>query len=302
VTRAWLLRRLVGDARRHGAVWLAVAVAFAIGGFVAAGARLATRATAPHSVAPQALIVAYLADDLDAPGVADLRRVLATLPDVVAVRGVSARDGLERLRAGLGTRGAVLEGVGPDLLSPSLEIAVRPASTASALAFRLRRLRGVVDVDVASEASEASRGSGGSEASRGSGGSGGSDAMKEAVAPGPFAGAVRAPIVLGGALGLLALGAALWLLRARLRVELALLFSFGLSRAASARPARWLATAAALAGGALGLIAALLVARTWPGGGPPPLREGLVAAGALVLVALVAPWLALRVPEAADAH
>ncbi len=290
MTRAWLLRRLVGDARRHGAVWLAVAVAFAIVGFVAAGARLATRATAPHSVAPQALIVAYLADDLDAPGVADLRRVLATLPDVVAVRGVSARDGLERLRAGLGTRGAVLEGVGADLLSPSLEIAVRPASTASALAFRLRRLRGVVDVDVVSQASEASRGSGGS------------DAMKEAVAPGPFAGAGRAPIVLGGALGLLALGAALWLLRARLRVELALLFSFGLSRDASARPARWLATAAALAGGALGLVAALLVARTWPGGGPPPLREGLVAAGALVLVALVAPWLALRVPEAADAH
>jgi hypothetical protein len=278
VTRAWLLRRLVGDARRHGAVWIAVASAFAIVGFVGAGARLATRAATPHAAPPQALIVAYLADDLDAPGVADLRRVLATLPDVVAVRGVSARDGLERLRAGLGPRGAILEGVGPDLLSPSLEIAVRPASASSALAFRLRRLHGVVDVDVAAEV------------------------VKEAVVPGAFAGAVRAPIVLGGALGLLALGGALWLLRARLRVELALLFSFGLPRAASARPARWLATAAALAGGTLGLVAALFVARTWLGLGAPPLREGLVGAGALVVVALVAPWLALRVPEVADAR
>ncbi|HTA21165.1 MAG TPA: permease-like cell division protein FtsX [Polyangia bacterium] len=283
MTRAWLLRRLVGDARRHGAVWLAVAVAFALVGFFAAGARLAARAAAPRAVTPQAIVVAYLADDLDAPGVADLRRVLATLPDVVAVRGVTARDGLERLRAGLGTRGAVLEGVGPDLLSPSLEIAVRPASTAAALAFRLRRLRGVVDVDVSSQESETSVG------------------LKEAGAPGALAGAMRAPLALGGALGALALGGALWLLRARLGVELALLFSFGLPRAASARPARWLATAAALAGGALGLVAALLVARTL-GGGPPPLREGLVGAGALVLVALVAPWLALRVPEAADAR
>ncbi len=287
MTRAWLLRRLVGDARRHGAVWLAVAVAFAIVGFFATGARLATRASAPRAVTPQALVVAYLADDLDAPGVADLRRVLATLPDVVAVRGVSARDGLERLRAGLGTRGAVLEGVGADLLSPSLEIAVRPASTAAALAFRLRRLHGVVDVDVASEESEASRGA--------------AD-LKEAVAPAPFAFAVRTPIVLGGALGLLALGGALWLLRARLRLELALLFTFGLPRAASARPARWLATAAALAGGALGLVAALLVARTWLGGTALPLREALVGAGARVVVALLAPWLALRVPEAADAR
>ncbi|HSZ83695.1 MAG TPA: permease-like cell division protein FtsX, partial [Polyangia bacterium] len=166
MTRAWLLRRLVGDARRHGAVWLAVAVAFAIVGFVAAGARLATRATAPRPMAPQALVVAYLADDLDAPGVTDLRRVLATLPDVVAVRGVSAREGLERLRAGLGARGAVLEGVGADLLSPSLEIAVRPASTAGALAFRLRRLHGVVDVDVVSQPTN------------------------EALAAGPFTGAV----------------------------------------------------------------------------------------------------------------
>jgi hypothetical protein len=282
VTRAWLLRRLVGDARRHGVVWLAVAVAFAMAGFVAAGARLAARASSPPPVTSQALVVAYLADDLDAPGVADLRRVLATLPDVVAVRGVTAREGLERLRAGLGTRGAVLEGVGADLLSPSLEIAVRPAATAGALAFRLRRLHGVVDADLVPAQTR--------------------DETAGSRVGGALAGAGRAPIVLGGALGGLALAASLWLLRARFGVELALLFSFGLPRAASARPARWLATIAALAGGALGLVAATAVARTWLGGELPPIREGLLGAGALVLVALVAPWLALRVPEAAHAR
>ena len=243
MTRAWFLRRLVGDVRRHGAAWLALGAAFAIVGFVAAGARLAQRATAAAPAEPEALVIAYLADELDAPGVAELRRVLSTLPGVVDVRALSAREGLERLRAGLGARAALLEGVGADLLSPSLEIVARPAGTAAALAFRLRRLRGVSDVDLVSEAPPAA-----------------------SARPGPLAVWVRAPVVLGGALGLLALVAALRLLGARLRLELGLLFSLGLSRAASARPARWLATTSGLLGAGLGLVAAALAARAWGGG------------------------------------
>jgi FtsX-like permease family protein len=278
VTRAWLLRRLVGDVRRHGAVWLALAAAFAVVGFVTAGARLAERAAAAAPAEPEALVIAYLADELDAPGVAELRRVLSTLPGVVEVRAVSAREGLERLRGGLGARAAVLEGVGTDLLSSSLEIVARPTGAAAALAFRLRRLRGISDVDLVSEAPPA--------------------ASARRV---PLAMSVRAPVVLGGALGLLALVAALRLLGARLRLELGLLFSLGLSRAASARPARWLATTSGLLGAGLGSGAAVLGARAW-GGGALPARELALVVAALVVAAFIAPRLALRVPEAAGAR
>jgi len=288
VTRAWLLRRLVGDTRRHGVAWLALAAAFALVGFVAAGARLAARATATSPAPSEARVIAYLDDDLDTPAVAELRRVLGTLPGVEEVRGVSAREGLARLRAGLGARAAILEGVGADLLPPSLEIRARPAATASALAFRLRRLPGVTDVDLVSDDRVAAAPP---------------DATPRDVRD-PLVGALRAraAIVCGGALALLALAGALRFLRARLRVELGLLFSLGLTRAASARPARWLATGAGLGGGALGLVAASLASRALLGGVALPAREALLGAGALAVVALLAPRLALRVPEASGAR
>jgi hypothetical protein len=287
VTRAWLLRRLVGDTRRHGVAWLALAAAFALVGFVAAGARLAGRVTATSPAPSEARVIAYLDDDLDTPAVGELRRVLGTLPGVEEVRGVSAREGLARLRVGLGARAAILEGVGADLLPPSLEIRARP-ETASALAFRLRRLPGVTDVDLVSDDPVASVPS---------------DATPRDVRE-PLAAALRArgASIFGGALALLALAGALRFLRARLRVELGLLFSLGLTRAASARPARWLATGAGLGGGALGLVAASFAARALPGGGALPAREALLGVGALAFVALLAPRLALRVPGASGAR
>jgi FtsX-like permease family protein len=276
VTRAWLLRRLVGDGRRHGGVWVALVGAFAVVAFAAAGARALGRAAAPPAP-PATHVIAYLDDGLDAPGVAELQRVLATLAGVEAVRAVSARESLEVLRRDLGARAGVLEGVGPELLPPTLEIVARPAA-ASALAFRLRRLRGVADVDLVT-------------------------APADAMAP---HGDPRRPVCLGvalaGALGLLALVAALALLRARLRVELGLWLTLGLTRAGSVRPALALAAAAAAVGVALGGFGASWASRPWLGVGALPAREVAVGAAALLVLALAASRVALRVPEAAGAR
>jgi hypothetical protein len=278
VTRAWLLRRLVGDGRRHGFVWLALAAAFGVVGFAAAGARLVARAAAsPAAPAAGARVIAYLDDGLDAAGAAELERVLAKLPGVEAVRAVSAREGLEILRRELGPRARVIEGVGPDLLSPSLEIVARPAE-AAALAFRLGRARGVADVDLVSE-------------------------PRPNESPGPATAPLgsRLPLALAGALGLLALVSALGLLRARLRVELGLWFTLGLTRAASARPAAWLATVAGGTGAVLGVLAASWAARAWLGCGALPLGEAVGGGAVLLAMAFVASRVALRIPEAVGA-
>ncbi|HEY2729946.1 MAG TPA: permease-like cell division protein FtsX [Polyangia bacterium] len=274
MTRAWLLRRLVGDGRRHGLAWLALVAAFGVVGFSAAGARLVARAAMPVA-APGVRVIAYLEDDLDAPGVAALERALAKLPGVEAVRVVSAREGLELLRGALGPRAAVIEGVGPDLLSPSLELLARPA-LAEALAFRLRRLRGVAGVDL----------------------------VAAPPPPGPGDGPLRSRFLFapGAALGGLGLLAAFAFLRARLRVELALWFALGLPRGASARPAVWLAMAAAGLGAALGGFAVSWSARSWLELGTLPLRELALGAASLLVLAFVASRVALRIPEAAGAR
>jgi hypothetical protein len=274
VTRAWLVRRLVGDGRRHAFVWLVLTLAFGVVAFAAAGARLVVRA--PESAVPAACVVAYLRDDVDAARADELRRVLERLPGVESVRAVSAREGLEILRRGLGARAGVLEGVGADLLAPSLEIAARPAA-ADALAIRLRRLGGVADVDLVT-------------------------AAEPPASPTEARRAARLGVALAGALGLLAVGAALALLRARLRLELALWLSLGLTRGASVRPALALAAAAAAAGTALGALGASWAARAWLDGAALPAREIAVGAASVLALALGASRLALVVPEAASAR
>jgi hypothetical protein len=273
MTRAWLLRRLVGDGRRHGIAWLALALAFAVVAFAATGARLVGRAAAPPAAA--ARVIAYLDESVDATRAVELQRVLASLPGVEGVRAVSAREGLEELRGALGARAGVLEGVGPDLLAPSLEVVARPAA-ASALAIRLGRLRGVADVDLVSAPAPAR-------------------APEDARRP------ARLGVALAGALGLLALLAALALLRARLRVELSLWLALGLPRASSARPALWLSTAAGVAGAALGGVGASWAAGAWLGVGALPVREIALGGAGVIVLAIVASRIALRVPEAAGA-
>jgi cell division protein FtsX len=279
LTRAWLLRRLVRDLRRHAGVWAALAAAFAAAGLCAAGARLSTVAPAAAPPAPPpAHVVAYLKDDLPDSDVAELVRVLSQLPEVEAVRALSAREGLERLRAELGPRAAVLEGVGADLLFPSLEIASRSAS-ASALAFRLRRLAGVADVDLVPAPAPVPRPS------------------VESLGAAPS----RAALVVAGLAALMALAAALGLLRVRLRDELAVLLTFGLTRAACARPALTLAATAGALGAALGLLGARTAASVWSGLALPP-REWAAGVAVFAAVSLAAALTTLRAPEAARAR
>jgi FtsX extracellular domain len=276
VTRPWLLRRLVGDARRHCGVWLALAAAFGVVGFCAAGARLATSAAAaPAFVEAPAHVIVSLRDDLAAAEVLELRRVLSGLPGVEDVRAESARAGLERLVRELGDRASVLDGVGPDLMFPTLEITARPAS-AAALAFRLRRLSGVADVDlVAASPTPGSRATGRS---------------------------VRLAVAAGGAAALLALIAALGLLRARLRPELAVLVTLGVTRATSVHPALVLAAVSAGVGAAVGLLGASSAGRAWLGLGALAAREGALGVVTLLALALLATLAVLRGAEAAGAR
>jgi hypothetical protein len=272
VTRAWLLRRLAGDGRRHLTVWVGLALAFAVAGFAVAGASVLR----PAPAAPAAgRVIAYLGDDVDGPRAAELASVLAKMPGVEAVRVVSAAEELELLRAALGARAGVVEGVGPDLLSPSLEIAARQ-SEAAALAFRLRRVHGVADVDLVTDPAPAAP-------------------LGAALAP-----RARLAVTLAGVVGLLALVAALARLRSRLRVEHALLLTLGLPRAACVRPAFWLATASGALGAGLGVLAAAWSAPAWLGTAPPA-REIALGLVGLLVVALGASRAALRIPEAAGA-
>jgi hypothetical protein len=266
------LRRLAGDARRHAIVWLALAGAFALVGFTAGVARLAlVDLAAARTPAPEepARVLAYLKDDLGDRERAELLGVLTRLPDVQRATLVPPREGLERLRRELGERASLLEGVEPDLLFSSIEITARPAA-ASSLAFRLRRLRGVADVDLVPAAT--------------------------AAAPPPPSALARArgtlasvgPLLSVGGVALAALLAALALLRGRLRPELGLLAALGVTRATGARPALTLATSAGALGGALGVVAASLAARAGLGAAGLPARELGIGIAALVLLAFVA--------------
>jgi cell division protein FtsX len=279
VTRAWLLRRLVADARRHAGVWAALALAFALAGVCAAGARLASRppaGLAARSAEPPAHVIAYLHDELPAAEVAELVRALSALPEVEGVRTVSAGEGLERLRGELGARAAVLEGVGPDLLFPSLEIAARPAA-ASALAFRLRRLGGVAEADLVPAPAPAAR-------------------RPEGLDSAP----ARVALAVAGLAALLALVAALAFLRARLRGELAVLLTFGFTRAACARPALALAAAAGALGAAAGVLGARAASRVWLGLSLPP-REAALGVAVFAVFAVLAVAAALGSPRPLEA-
>jgi hypothetical protein len=279
------LRRLVGDARRHAAVWIALAGAFALFGFCAGAARLAladlaaARAPAPEE---SARVVAYLKDDVGERERTELLGILAKLPGVDRATLIPPREGLERLRLALGERAALLDGVEPDLLFSSIEIAARPASAAP-LAFRLRRLRGIADVDLVT--------------------AGGAAPVSPRPAPSALARA-RASLASVGPLlsgGVVALLASLAFLRARLRPELGLLLTLGVTRSTGARPTLVLATCMGGLGGAVGVLAASLASRAWLGASGLPARELALGAVALVLLALGAAAGAVSGREAARA-
>jgi cell division transport system permease protein len=72
----------------------------------------------------------------------------AIAPDAEVV-GVPPAEALRRLRASLGAEGRVLDGLGDDVLPPSVEVRIRDLSheRARALATRLRAVPGAAEVD-----------------------------------------------------------------------------------------------------------------------------------------------------------
>jgi cell division transport system permease protein len=90
---------------------------------------------------------AYLDSDF-ADGDADaLARRVGAQPEILRVRYISRSEAWRELSAALGAQSAVLEGLPPDVLPASLEIAVKPAfreaSQVQALAARLEKENGI---------------------------------------------------------------------------------------------------------------------------------------------------------------
>ena len=150
----WGLRLTAQGLRRHRGAFFASAVAFAI----AAAASLVGLAYARAPAAPAgtatgtAQLVAFVDDALPAADRDALVTALGLLPGVSAVRVLPSDEALGRMRAELGSRAAVLDNVEEGFLPTTLEIALgtgrEGAGRADELAWRLRRMSGISDVDV----------------------------------------------------------------------------------------------------------------------------------------------------------
>ena len=104
-------------------------------------------------------LVAFLHDDLSEPGRQALAKALGALPGIASVRLLSSDETLARLRAELAERAGMLDGVEEGFLPATLEVALLPnevgAGRADALAWRLRRMEGVADVDLVRSSADA---------------------------------------------------------------------------------------------------------------------------------------------------
>jgi cell division protein FtsX len=149
----WGARLAAQGFRRHRAVFWMSAGGFACATVALAACLVLARAPASVSAASgSAQLVAFLNDDLP-PGERDaLALVLRKLPGVAGVRVLASDEALGRMRAELGPRAALLDGVEDGFLPTTLEIALRPGrqgtGRADELAWRLRRMAGISDVDV----------------------------------------------------------------------------------------------------------------------------------------------------------
>ena len=149
----WGLRLTAQALRRHRATWVLSALGFACA--TAALAACLTLARGSSFQAPAtgtAQLVAFLNDALPASDRDALAATLRQLPGVSGVRVLPSDEALGRMRAELGPRAALLDGVEDGFLPTTLEIALRPgrqgAGRADELAWRLRRMGGISDVDV----------------------------------------------------------------------------------------------------------------------------------------------------------
>lgn len=97
-------------------------------------------------------VTVYLVDDAAPADVDVVVQRLQALPEVAQVRRVSPQQALERLSAGLGEDGGMLDGLDPDVLPASLEIGLEPGTDPDfghALADRLGELPAIDEVAVA---------------------------------------------------------------------------------------------------------------------------------------------------------
>lgn len=97
-------------------------------------------------------VTVYLVDHPDSDQVDAVVQRVQTLPEVTQVRRVSPEEALERLSAGLGEDGELLDGLDAQVLPGSLEIGLQPGTDPDfghALAERLGELPAVEEVAVA---------------------------------------------------------------------------------------------------------------------------------------------------------
>jgi len=137
----------IGGLRRNGlmsvaAVTTVMVVLLTVGCSVLLGANLAHIAGALEA---DVQIIAFLHDDLPADAIALVRRRVAEVPGVSAVRYVSRADALARLRRSLGSDRA-LANLETNPLPDSLEIRVADPQQAAAVAAVLRGTAGIEDV------------------------------------------------------------------------------------------------------------------------------------------------------------
>ena len=149
----WAIRLTAIDVRRHAWAAVLASTAFAVMAFaIAVAAARAEGPPSPGTSQATAQLVAFLRDDIPDSSRDELAGVLGRMPGVTAVRVLGSAEALVRMRAELGERASVLDGVEEGFLPTSLEISLQPGRQgvggADALAWRLRRMDGITDVDV----------------------------------------------------------------------------------------------------------------------------------------------------------
>lgn len=145
VRTGYFLRRALRNMRQSPVLSLAsigtVAVALALLAFFAIAVLNVQQLTS--SWGENLAIVAYLDDVPDKKVVKSWAKEIESYPEVASVSYVSRKDAFERFRKRLGEDADLLEGLGPEVLPASLEIALaddwRNESALSAVVDRLRK-------------------------------------------------------------------------------------------------------------------------------------------------------------------
>ena len=278
VRGAWAMRIIAHGFRRRQATLALGCVAFSIvtvailvgAAFVSAG-RTEPR---PFSSTGGAELVAFLRDDLPSVSRDALSVALGRLPGVAGVRLLGGDEALARMRRDLGDRASVLDGVEEGFLPTTLEIALEPGGQgverADAIAWRLRRMEGITDVDTLRT----------------------SDDERLARLQAIDRHSRRVGLALAAATGALALCLAALAMR-RPRAEARLLSSLGFTAAAVAAPGAILGGICAAVGAIAGVCVSGLASRIgsaawWLGSAPVARMTGetrWLAVGSLVVVA-----------------